>query len=187
MAITTLAHLVGDLETEPPARTLVTEWLLAMGPVVHRLDYGGRVAAVGCADGAVPALLATAYPLAALDAVDRDPAAVAAARAAVRRAGAGSRCEFEVADAGSLRSGAYDLVCVLHGLAVVDDPVALARDALRAVRPTGALMVVEHRRTDTFADGPLVVGGWLQEAGAARVRIAAATPHGFVLDARPDH
>lgn len=188
MAITTLAHPVGDILAErAAARSLVAEWLLAMGPVVHRLDYGGRVAAVGCGDGATTALLATAYPLATLDALDPDPAAVAAARSAVQRAGAASRCEVVVADAGSLRPGAYDLVCVLHGLALVDDPVALARHALRAVRPTGALMVVEHHCTDAFADGPLVVGGWLQQAGAARVRLASADPQGFVLDARPDH
>jgi SAM-dependent methyltransferase len=156
-----------------------------MGPVVHRLDYGGRVAALGCVDPRATALLASAYPLATLDAVDPDATAVEASRDAIRRAGASGRCELEVGGPDLLAAGTYDLVCLLHGLGERADPVGTARSALRAVRPTGALMVVEHSRSDAFFDGPVTVGGWLLRAGAVRVRLAVATPHGFVLDARP--
>lgn len=141
-----------------PTGPAMAEWLLAMGPVVHRLDYGGRVAAVGCADAAAVSLLAAAHPLATLDAVD---------------GGAEPRA-----------AGSYDLVCILDGLAEVADPVGTARRALRLVRPTGALVVVEASRSDAFHDGPITIGGWLLRAGAARVRIVAATSSGFVLDAR---
>lgn len=144
-----------------PGGPAMAEWLLALGPVVHRLDYGGRVAAVGCVDAAAVALLAAAHPLAALDAVGGDTDA--------------------------LPAGAYDLVCFLHGLAEVADPVGAARGALRLVRPTGALVVVEASRSDDFVDGPVTIGGWLLRAGAARVRLVAATLHGFVLDARTTH
>ena len=173
-------------EGEPP-RPAIAECLLAMGPVVHRLDYGGRVAAVGCGDARAVALLASAYPLASLDAVGADTDVVRAAGDALRRAGAGARCEVEVGGTEVLAPGTYDLVCFLHGLAELADPVAAARAALRAVRPTGAVMVVEHTRSDAFFDGPVTIGAWLLRAGAARTRLAASTPHGFVLDARPTH
>jgi hypothetical protein len=137
----------------------MAEWLLALGPVVHRLDYGGCVAAVGPADDCDVALLAAAHPLATLD----------------------------VARAGSLPAATYDLVCFLGGLVDEPDPVGAAHDALRLVRPTGALVVVEQSRSAAFVAGPVTTGGWLLAAGAARVRIAAAAAHGYVLDARPAH
>lgn len=187
MAPSTLIHPVDHRRAEdpPPARPPVAEWLLAMGSVVHRLDYGGRVAVLGCGDPLAAALVATAYPLAAVDAVDGDAAALEATRAAVGRLGASSRVELESGGPECLAPGTYDLVCFLHGLAVRADPVGWARAALRALRPTGAVMVVEHTRSDAFFDGPVTVGGWLLRAGAARVRLAASTSHGFVLDARP--
>lgn len=181
--------LIQPLERRSQAIThdgpAMAEWLLALGPVVHRLDYGGRVAALGCADPAGVALLAAAHPLAALDAVDGDRAAVAAADDALRRTGASARCALEVGGTDVLPAASYDLVCFLHGLVDEPDPVGAVRGALRLVRPTGALVVVEHSRSDAFVDGPVVIGGWLLDGGAARVRLVAATAHGFVLDARP--
>jgi SAM-dependent methyltransferase len=128
-----------------------------------------------------------AYPLASLDAVGADPDAARAAGDALRRAGASARCEVEVGGTEVLAPDAYDLVCFLHGLAELADPVGAARAALRSLRPSGALMVVEHTRSDSFFDGPVTIGAWLLRAGAARTRLAASTPHGFVLDARPTH
>lgn len=174
-------------EAEAPPRPPVAEWLLAMGPVVHRLDYGGRVAALGCVDARSAVLLASAYPLATFDAVDDDARAVDEVRDALCRAGAQARCDVEVGGPERLAPGTYDLVCILHGLTGRPDPVASARTALRALQPTGALMVVEHVRSNAFSGGPVTVGAWLLEAGAARVRLAAATPHGFMLDARPSN
>jgi ubiquinone/menaquinone biosynthesis C-methylase UbiE len=186
MSTSTLIQPLGARDTDDaPARPAMAEWLVAMGPVVHGLDYGGRVAAVGCADAAGVALLATAHPLATLDAVDRDRVAVDAAEDALRRAGASARCTLDVGGAEVLPAGTYDLVCFLHGLVEEPDPVGAVRSALRLVRPTGTLVVVEHSRSDAFDDGPVTVGGWVLRAGAARVRLVAATPHGFVLDARP--
>lgn len=185
MPTSTLVQADHPIAHDVPARPAMAEWLLAMGPVVHRLDYGGRVAAVGCGDARAVALLAAAYPLASLDAVDADSDVVRAAEHAVRRIGAGARSEVDVGGAELLAPGTYDLVCFLGGLADLADPVAAARAGLRAVRPTGALMVVEHTRADAFFDGPVTVGGWLLRAGAARTRLAVSTPHGFVLDARP--
>lgn len=162
----------------------LTECLLSMGPVLHRLDYGGRVAAVGCQPPDATALLAAAYPLATLDAVDADVAAVRAATRSLGRSPARARCEIDVGGPADLPHDAYDLICFLRGIGGRVDPVAEARAALRALRSTGALMVVERSRCDSFVEGPVVVGGWLLAAGAAKVRVAAATAHGFVLDAR---
>lgn len=186
MTASTLVHPTGSgSDGEPPAgQRPVTEWLPAMGSVLHRLDYGGGIAAVGCADATAAARLAVAYPLATVDVIDADRAALAAAKAAIDRVGASARCELQVGGPDELAGGAYDLVCFLQGLAERDDPVGWARAAVRSVRPTGAVMVLEGTRADAFFDGPVVVGGWLVRAGAARVRLAAATTRGFVLDAR---
>jgi SAM-dependent methyltransferase len=186
MTASTLILRDRTIEHERPARPAMAEWLLAMGPVVHRLDYGGRVAAIGCGDTQAVALLAAAYPLAGLDVVAGDGAAHRAADDVLRRLRARGRCEVEVGGAEVLAPATYDLVCFLHGLAELPDPVGAARAALRAVRPDGALMVVEHTRSDAFFDGPVTVGTWLVRAGAARTRLAVSTPHGFVLDARPN-
>ena len=181
--------LIRELERadDRPERPPVAEWLVAMGPVVHRLDYGGRVAAVGCRDTRAVAALATAYPLAGLDVVAGDASGVWHTDAALRRIGATGRADVEVGGPEVLAPGTFDLVCFLHGIAELADPVGAARAALRALRADGALMVVEHTRSDAFVDGPLDVGRLLCSAGAARTRLAAATPHGFVLDARPNH
>mgnify|MGYP003140349514 FL=1 len=160
MSVSTLIQPSDRRAVQATAGPAMAEWLLALGPVVHRLDYGGRVAAVG-GDGAAVALLAAAHPLATLDAVD--------------------------AGADALAAATYDLVCALDGLAELADPVGTARRALRLVRPTGAFVVVEASRPDGFVDGPITIGGWLLRAGAARVRLLAATSHGFVLDARTTH
>lgn len=162
MAGSTLVHPRdrGLAEEPAPPRPSVADGLVAMGSVLHRLDYGGRIAAVGPADGSTASGLAAAYPLAEVECT---------------------------ATPGGLPPGHYDLVCFLGGLAELDDPVGAARAALQAVRPTGAVMVVEPTRTDAFVDGPIAVGAWLARAGAARVRIAHAAPHRFVLDARSTH
>ncbi len=160
MSVSTLIQPSDRRAVQAAAGPAMAEWLLALGSVVYRLDYGGRVAAVG-GDGAAVDLLGAAHPLATLDAVD--------------------------AGTDSLAAGSYDLVCVLDGLAELADPVGTARRALRLARPTGALVVVEASRPDGFVDGPITIGGWLTRAGAARVRLLAATSHGFVLDARTTH
>lgn len=186
MTLTTAEEL-GRPTSRDAGRLPLTECLLSMGPVLHRLDYGGRVALIGCQPAEATALLAAAYPLATVDAVDADAAAVQAATRSLRHCAARARCELDVGGPGDLPHGAYDLVCFPHGLGERSDPVADAAAALRALRSSGALMVVEHSRCDSFLDGPVVVGGWLLGAGAARVRVTAATTHGFVLDARATH
>lgn len=160
MTTNTLIHPFDQVVDDRPRRPAVADWLLAMGPVVHHLDYGGRIAAIGPDDGQATELVRRAYPLAEVE-------VVAATEVLARR------------------PSAYDLVAFLGGLVPHPEPVAWARAALGALRPAGAVMVVEHGRTDLFGDGPLEVASWLAAAGAARTRLAAAVPHGFVLDSRP--
>ena len=69
----------------------------------------------------------------------------------------GDRVRFEVRDAADLPPGSYDLVCVFEALHDMSDPVAVL-GALRALRAEGgAVLVMDERVADSFAesDGPI--------------------------------
>jgi SAM-dependent methyltransferase len=98
---------------------------------------GARVADVGCGPGAIAvALAAEVTPAGAVDAVDRDPEALALAEKVVAAAGVGNvRFSRGSADSTGLLAGGYDTVMMRHVLAhnggheqaIVDHLGALAR------------------------------------------------------------
>jgi len=107
---------------------------------------GARVADVGCGPGAMlPALSAAVGPEGRVEAVDADPAAVAAARALVAAAGLANVSVAEGrADRTGLAPGSLDVVMLRHVLAHNGG----AEDAIVAhlatlVRPGGCLYLVD--------------------------------------------
>ncbi|GAA1974200.1 methyltransferase domain-containing protein [Catenulispora subtropica] len=97
---------------------------------------GARIADVGCGPGAVSVRLAAlAAPGGGVWAVDRDPEALAVARALADRAGAAVTAGLGDADATGLPAGTFDLVMLRHVLAhnggseqaIVDHLGSLAR------------------------------------------------------------
>ena len=128
-------------------------WVRDYLPDVHRrLERdGARIADVGCGAGWAALALARAYPAARLTAVDIDEASVAEARETAAAAGLADRLRFEVADAARLAGEErYDLVCLFDALHEMARPA----EALRACRalsvPSGSVLVLESRVTDTF-------------------------------------
>jgi SAM-dependent methyltransferase len=107
---------------------------------------GARVADVGCGPGAMlPALSAAVGPEGRVEAVDADPAAVAAARALIAAAGLANVSVAEGrADRTGLEPGSLDVVMLRHVLAHNGG----AEDAIVAhlatlVRPGGCLYLVD--------------------------------------------
>jgi SAM-dependent methyltransferase len=133
-------------------------WIRTALPDVHQAlrRPGAAIADVGCGTGTAALVLARTYPGAQVRGFDRDPAAVAAARAGVPAAAAG-RVRFEVRDlAGPVPApdGAgpdgYDLVCVLDALHDLAQPVAVLRACAGMRKPGGAVLLMEPRAEERF-------------------------------------
>ena len=148
---------------------------------------GARVADVGCGPGALlPALSAAVGPEGRVQAVDADPAAVAAAGALVAAAALANVSVAEGrADRTALEPGSLDAVMLRHVLAHNGG----AEDAIVAhlatlPRPGGCLYLVDADGTATPDD----VRRWdraLQEAAAAPVPPTIFAPFFTAVGRRP--
>lgn len=130
------------------AANLVQHWLPALPGVVERLTAGGNVADVGCGHGHSTLLMAEAFPQSRFAGLDGHAGSIEIARAlAAERElddrGLSERLSFAVCDAQELPVAAYDLVCLFDCLHDMGHPVDAARSALRALKPGGALLLVE--------------------------------------------
>jgi ubiquinone/menaquinone biosynthesis C-methylase UbiE len=143
-------HGQGHINRPAFTHELATDWLAAMPDVAARLrDGGARVADLGCGQGWSSLAVARAYPQARVDGIDLDPASIADATRHAEEAGLDGRVRFRHADATELH-GPYDLVLILEALHDMTDPAAALRAARAALRPTGAVLVVDERVADTF-------------------------------------
>lgn len=131
---------------------LVADWLPALDGVVERLERGGSVADIGCGFGSSSLVLAEAFPRATVVGYDVHPASVAEARRRARERGLVDRPRFEVADAGELPEGGFDLACFFDALHDMGDPVGAARSARNALADGGVLMAVEPKAEDHLDD-----------------------------------
>jgi 2-polyprenyl-3-methyl-5-hydroxy-6-metoxy-1,4-benzoquinol methylase len=111
---------------------------------------GGRVADIGCGQGASAIIIAKGYPNATVDGSDYHEASVEAARRAAERAGVSGRVTFEVASAKSFGGGPYDLVCVFDALHDMGDPVGVLRTVRGLLAPGGVLLVADEKVGDEF-------------------------------------
>ena len=111
--------------------------------VVDRLRAGIDVVDVGCGRGHAALRIADRYPASRILGVDQARTNVAAARSEADRLALGN-ATFEVRDAADLAPGSADLVLafdVVHDLA---HPYETLRAIRGALRPGGALLMVEH-------------------------------------------
>jgi 2-polyprenyl-3-methyl-5-hydroxy-6-metoxy-1,4-benzoquinol methylase len=144
---------------EPGYRAnIVQAWIPALEGVHDRLLAGGRVADVGCGEGASAIIIAQGYPNALVDASDLDEGSIAAARRLAAQAGVGDRVAFSVAAADALPSAGYDLVTSFDCLHDMGDPAGVARHVRSALAPGGAWMIVEPRAGDSVQENLNPVG-----------------------------
>jgi len=134
------------------------EWLPAIPDVDASLRrVGARVADVGCGHGHSAIGMARAYPTVHVDGYDLDAASVAAARDNVAEAGLDDRVTVHHRDAADV-TGEYDLVVAFECIHDVADPVGVLRSMRRAAGDDGAVVVMDERAGDSFADPSDVEG-----------------------------
>jgi 2-polyprenyl-3-methyl-5-hydroxy-6-metoxy-1,4-benzoquinol methylase len=146
---------------------LATDWLAAGLPDVHaRLASGEtmRIADVACGAGWSSIALARAYPNVRVDGIDTDDASIADARHNASANGVADRVTFEVRDAADIAGGEYDLVCVFEALHDMSRPVDVLRSLRAAQRDGGAVLIVDERAADTFAESDGPIEGFLYAA-----------------------
>jgi ubiquinone/menaquinone biosynthesis C-methylase UbiE len=131
---------------------LVTNWIPALDAVEDKLVTGGRVADVGCGQGAALIQLAEAYPASTFAGFDYHAGSIDAARKAAAEAGVSDRVTFEVAGADEFAGEDYDLVCVFNALHEWGDPVGAARHIRRSLAPGGTWMFTEPRTDDELVE-----------------------------------
>ena len=133
---------------------------LAGVPDIHEVlsAPGSRIADVGCGEGWSSLALARAYPEATVTGIDVDEPSVAAARAHAEEAGLSDRVSFPDPDAGALdQPDAFDAAFVFEALHDMPQPVEVLSAIRWAVRPHGAVVVMDEAVADEFtAPGDVV-------------------------------
>jgi 2-polyprenyl-3-methyl-5-hydroxy-6-metoxy-1,4-benzoquinol methylase len=144
---------------EPGYRAnIVQSWIPALDGVHERLQAGGRVADIGCGQGASSIIIGKAYPRATVDGSDLHDGSIDEARRLAAEAGVGDRVSFSVAAADALAAGGYDLVTCFDCLHDMGDPVSVARHVRAALAPDGVWMIVEPRAGDSVPENLNPVG-----------------------------
>lgn len=134
---------------------LVAEWLPSLDGMVERLERGAKVADVGCGHGASTAIMAQAFPASEFVGVDLHEGSISRAR---EQYGDLPNLRFEAASAQKFAGGGFDLITIFDALHDMGDPVGAAAHARRALKPDGALMLVEPIAGDGLSDNLNPVG-----------------------------
>ena len=136
--------------------SFVAEWLPQLPDVLARLQdtaEPARVADLGCGMGWASIELAKAYPQVRIDGRDNDETSIAAGRRHAVEAGVADRVTLEVVDISDPAadwSARYDFVYFIECVHDFPRPVEALRNARRAVRPGGTVLVVDERADETF-------------------------------------
>jgi len=136
---------------------LMASWLPALDGVTAKLASGAKVADVGCGHGASTILMAKAYPKSEFIGYDYHAASIDTAREKAKAAGA-ANARFEVADATGYSDKDFDLIAFFDCLHDMGDPAGAARHARQALKPDGAVMLVEPFANDRAEDNHNPVG-----------------------------
>jgi SAM-dependent methyltransferase len=130
----------------------VSSWLPALDGVVDKLQNGAKVADIGCGHGASTILMAQAFPKSRFFGFDSHQASIDTARQRAHQASVGDRIVFGEATAKNYEERDFDLVCFFDCLHDMGDPVGAARHAREALKPGGAVLLVEPYANDRLED-----------------------------------
>jgi 2-polyprenyl-3-methyl-5-hydroxy-6-metoxy-1,4-benzoquinol methylase len=133
-------------------------WIPALGGVEAKLNDGGKVADIGCGQGASSIVIAQGYPNARIDATDAHAGSVEEAQRLATDAGVGDRIAFSTAPADQLPDSGYDLVTSFDCLHDMGDPAGTATAVREALAPGGTWMIVEPKAGDTVQENMNPVG-----------------------------
>jgi SAM-dependent methyltransferase len=137
---------------------LIDEWLPALDGVVPKLEQGGKVADIGCGHGASTVIMAKAYPKSTFYGFDFHDRSIEQARQRAKDAAVSEHVEFTQATAQGFPGSDFDLVCFFDCLHDMGDPVGAARRAHQALKPGGAVLLVEPYANDELDENLNPVG-----------------------------
>jgi ubiquinone/menaquinone biosynthesis C-methylase UbiE len=147
------------------------------GEFVASLPPRARVLEVGCGGGQLAIELAQQRPDVTITGVDLSPAQVARARRRARPFA--RRVEFVTGSAMDLpcEDASFDAVVSIASIKHWPDPLAGLRECVRALRPGGALLVVEADRGCRLDDARRFVGRWRIPAALRPVALMVFRTH----------
>jgi 2-polyprenyl-3-methyl-5-hydroxy-6-metoxy-1,4-benzoquinol methylase len=144
---------------EPGYRAnIVQSWIPALEGVHEKLEAGGKVADIGCGQGASSILIADAYPKATVHGTDAHDGSIADARRLAAESGLDDRVTFSAEPADAIAPAGYDLVTTFDCLHDMGDPVGAARAVRSALAPDGTWMIVEPIAGDSLQENLNPVG-----------------------------
>jgi len=110
-----------------------------------------RIADIGCGAGWSSIALARAYPESSVEGWDVDAPSIELARSNALAGGPTDRLAFSTADASDLAESSYDALFAFECVHDMPRPVEVLAAMRRAVRPGGAVVVMDEAVADTFA------------------------------------
>jgi SAM-dependent methyltransferase len=136
---------------------LVQQWLPSLDGVVEKLERGAAVADVGCGFGYSTLIMAKAFPQSRFLGLDTHVESIEEARKEAERAGV-TNVDFTVGELSGASGPWFDLVCFFDALHDLGNPLGAAQQARRALKPDGAVLLVEPFANDRLEDNINVVG-----------------------------
>ncbi len=127
--------------------------VLSSLPEIHKIlsRPGARVADIGCGGGWSTIAIARAYPQASIEGRDVDEPSVELARGNAASAGVADRVTFHATDASRLDDAALDAIFAFECIHDMAQPVATLREMRRAIKPDGAVIVMDEAVAEQFA------------------------------------
>lgn len=135
---------------------LVQAWLPALDGVVGKLEKGGEVADVGCGHGISTMIMAQAFPKTKVHGFDFHEKSIEEARKHAKQHKV-SNIDFHIQEAKEL-PGKYDLITMFDCLHDMGDPVGALKHIRAALKPGGAVMIVEPMAGDSLQDNLNPIG-----------------------------
>jgi 2-polyprenyl-3-methyl-5-hydroxy-6-metoxy-1,4-benzoquinol methylase len=131
---------------------LVQTWLPALEGVVPKLQAGAKVADIGCGHGASTVIMAQAFPKSRFYGIDFHRPSIETAKQRAQEGGVSDRVTFVEATAKGYLEGEFDLICFFDCLHDMGDPVGAARQAYKALKADGTVLLVEPFAGDKVQD-----------------------------------
>lgn len=136
---------------------LVGKWLPQVTQAATPSGAGIRIADIGCGRGAAVIAMAKAYPAASVYGFDVHEPSIVHARAAASAAGV-DNATFVAGAAETVDVGEFDLAVIVDALHDMGDPVAVAANVRKLLKPTGHFLVVEPFAEDRLEDNLTLSG-----------------------------
>jgi 2-polyprenyl-3-methyl-5-hydroxy-6-metoxy-1,4-benzoquinol methylase len=143
---------------------LVSNWLPALEGVTAKLEAGASVADVGCGIGMSTILMAQAYPRSRFVGFDFHAPSIEQARQEAIKAGVADRVTFEVTKATEYPGTNYDLIAFFDCLHDMGNPIAVIKQARKAIAPDGTVLLVEPMAGEKVEDNFNPVGRFFSAA-----------------------